>query len=87
MMQHAIISLGFAGLTATGLVLGEAAGKITGDTHTDLQTVGAIAAVVIPATIAIVRKSTKLEDRMKTMEDKLNQLYCIRNPDCARDKS
>jgi hypothetical protein len=51
-------------------------------TTISLGTVAAIAAVVIPAAVAITRKLQKLEDKIETFEQRFEGLYCVKHPEC-----
>jgi hypothetical protein len=57
-------------------VSGTAAGSLVTEHTIDLQTLGAVAAVVLPATWYLSNRYTKIEDRLDELEEKLNTMPC-----------
>lgn len=71
----------FRPIIATGVaVAGTAAGDLITNHSIDMQTLGAVAAVVLPATWYLSRRYTKIEDRLHEVESAIVHLKCQSAP-------
>ena len=69
----------FSVCAITGLAaVGAATGGAVEDHSVSIGTVASVLGIVAPATWWLSRKFQAVDDRLRSVEDKLNELYCVR---------